>query len=1051
MASVEWLLGKLAALRSRPLPRFVPRASQPLGRWLVRHCAGAVSARLVIVCALVAIGLVSAGRACAQTTSSALKGAVRTRGDQPVSGAVVEARSDATGAVRTAVTDERGGYRIDLLPPGRWTVSVRLQDGRTGGSRSRILQLQQTSELDFVVETALTETVKVSAETSPIDPQRISSELRVDGAQLDSLPLSGRLVTDLALLDSSVVAAPPGGFYGERGAVFVVNGQSGRSNSFLVDGLDNNDQTSGTTLNSFFSQQVIREFVVLTHQFAPEFGRASGGVLNIVTERGENETSAEVFLQGASSGWNQAGEFVSSLPDTGGHQDASGRNQQGFKMGGPLHVDRSFYFLAYERQRSEEVTPYTGRGRSLVPGGWIIAPSRDDSLFLKTDFNLGSSHFLMLRLSGDDRSTDGLNVGGNVTPEAGFRLDERDVQFASALTSVISSDVVNEARLLVGGSTFDQSARAYRSGVERPGGIFGGNSLNRQERREDRFQIVDNLTWRLGANALKFGIDVMHSRTRIDIGFNPNGNFLYNTDDAFEPGDCGNLDAFAIHAYCSDDPSTLCRSDLDCRRDGVDRGFCRFDPIDCPGEKGVDDDEDGTIDEQGHIETYPVVFSYIDGAPEVMLPDTRLALFVQNSCQVLPTLLVDYGFRYDLSTFRLPESARVESSIPNGGAGRDYDNLAPRLGFAWSPGSDARMVVRGGAGVFYDKLVLGFPAVSAITSGTQILLTFPQGFAFEDTEQTVETEGIDRVLADVFFVPWLNLRFSTGTRLDTPYTTQYTLGLERAAGEHGAFRAGVTRALGYHQPLLKDLNPPIGTDPFFGFPVHQHDDTVGSIAAIVTEGRTWYSGLDLGWRWRGKDVGYSMSYTLAKALDMGPDPLKGGIALPPDSNDLRGEKARSDSDRRHRFVVSGEAGLPWLGLRVAGVVQLASGVPFNVTTGKDDNLDGVLSDRPAGVGRNTGEDTPLTPVNRLRAQAGLPSVRSLREPNFFQTDLRFTKPIALKKNGRARAEIFAQVFNLLDRFNGGPVEGRVTSPNFGRPIGQAGPPRTFDFGLKAGF
>ena len=89
-------------------------------------------------------------------------------------------------------------------------------------------------------------------------------------------------------------------------------------------------------------------------------------------------------------------------------------------------------------------------------------------------------------------------------------------------------------------------------------------------------------------------------------------------------------------------------------------------------------------------------------------------------------------------------------------------------------------------------------------------------------------------------------------------------------------------------------------------------------------------------------------------------------------------------------------------------------------------------------------------MNALRDEVGLPPVSSIREPSLVQLDLRVSKPFFLK-NGKTGSELFVQVFNLLDRFNGGPVEGRVTSTDFGRPVGQAGPPRILELGLKLGF
>jgi len=979
--------------------------------------------RALLLCALIATLAIASHPASAQTTTASLTGSVRGPDGEPIAGAHVEAVSEATGVIRTALTDAQGRYRIDLLPPGVWTVVAR-QGGASGPrlaeARTLLLRLQQTAVADFVAGAVRTETVEVNATPSLVDTSRIGSELRIDGNQVEDLPLAGRQFTDLALLDSSVYSAPAGDFYGERGSVFVVNGQSGRSNSFLLDGLDNNDQSSNTAPNSSVTSLAIREFTVLTNQYAPEFGRASGGILNIVTERGSNDWSIGGFTQGVVGKLNPAGEFVSSLPDDNGADDTSDRYSAGIKMSGPLRRDRAAFFLAYEHQQADEVTPYTGVGRDGVAGGWVKAPSRDDNIFLRTDFNLGAGQFLMARLSADDRSTHDLNVGGNITPEAGFMLDERDVSAAATLTSVLSPTVVNEARLLVARSSFDQNANSDRPGVERPSGTFGGNNLNMQKRDEDRLQLVENITWQRGPHTMKAGFDVLRSRTTVTTRFNPNGNFLYSTDAPFEPGDCGN--------YVVDPNSTL-------------------DPT-CIGMPWVDDDGDGIIDETGQIDTFATVFQLIEGVPTATIDDTRTSVFVQDSWQATPGFLLNYGLRYDISSFTLPSDARVDSWIPNGGAGRDTNNIAPRFGFTWDPGRDGRFIVRGGAGLFYDKIALGFPAVAAITSGTRIGLIFPEGLGLEITEDVVEQYGIDAIKVGLVFPEELILQFSTGTELDTPFTEQYSVGMEHAVGQRGVWSATATRALGHNQVLMRDLNPVVTTDAN-GVPIHR-DSTVGSIAAIETQGQSWYSGLTLDWKWRSEAVWYSASYTWSKTIDMAPDPLKGGIYLPDNSDDLTEERGRSDSDRRHRFVLSGSAPLPGLGLRASGVIRLASGLPYNVTTGGDENLDGITTDRPKGVGRNTGAATDLRPVNRLRRDAGLKPVGSLNEPAFFQVDVRLSRPFGFRGTERG-GEVFLEVFNLLDRFNAGTLNGVATSSRFGEPINQAGPPRTLELGLKLAF
>ncbi len=959
----------------------------------------------------------------AQTTSSAVVGTVRTREGETVPGAVVEIESPRTGAVRTALTDRFGAYRIDLLAPGQWKVGARLAGAEASESLQVTLRLQQVLRVDLTLGSAIAESVTVTGTAPVVDPQRTGGELRLEGAQANVLPVSGRVATDLALLDSSVRPTPPGNFYGERGTVFVVNGQSGRANAFLVDGLDNNDQTSGTAPNAFFSQQVIRELVVNTHQYAPEFGRATGAVFNIVTERGGNETLSDVFFVGTRQAWNEEGSFVGSLPVGDTEQSTLQRFQAGFRIGGPIVKNESFYFLAYEHQQASDVFPYTGITADGVHGGVAAAPGRGDNLFFRTDFNLTPAHSLMVRISADDRTTSMLNVGGITTPDRGSRVEEQDLQLAAAFTSVLSADVLNEARLLVGRSIFDQFANSDRPGVERPSGAFGGNNLNRQLRHEIRAELVDNLTFRRGNHTPKLGVSVTRSSTDVRTRFNPNGNFTYDTDRPFEPGE-----GYIRNVY-------------DCYYAGG-----QTQP--CDGPTPGDDDGDGIENEPADPTTYPVVYQLIFGEPHATFDDTEIGLFTQDTWQVGPRLLLDYGVRYDVSTFHLPADARVESTVPNGGAGIDRNNLAPRVGFTFAPTPGGRLLFRGGAGVFYGKMVIGFPAVAAVTSQTRIGLTFPEGFGFEITEKLIEEEGIAAVLPDIVFPEELIMRFSTGTRLDTPYTNQINLGMECAVGTHGAIHANAIRALGYHQPLFRDLNPPVGTRPP-GIPNHIADPSVGSIAAIVTEGRNWYAGLDLGWRYRSDRAWWAGTYTLSKALDQGPDPLTGGVYIPPNSSDLGTEKGRADADRRHRFVLSGDFALPWMGLRGSGVIQVASGAPFNVTTGQDDNLDGMTTDRPPGVGRNTGERTPLGPVNDLRAATGLAPVASLREPTLAQVDLRVSRPFFLK-NSEAGSEFFVQVFNLLNRFNGGPVEGRATSADFGRPVGQTGPARIFEIGLRLG-
>jgi hypothetical protein len=959
----------------------------------------------------------------AQTISASLTGTVRTEGGDPVAEAVIQARSARSGAVRTSISDPEGRYRLDLLDPGEWTVVARLTDGQVSASRSVMLHLQETVQLDFKVGEGLTERVVVRAEPPLVDRRETTAQLRLTSEQASTLPVAGRQFTNLSGLDSAVRQAAPGNFYGEREAVFIINGQSGRSNSFLVDGLDNNDQISGTTVNSTFSAQVIDQFVLLKSQFAPEFGRASGGVLNIVTKQGTNEFGWGGFVQGTNDAWNASGSFVDRLPEGTASQDAASGFSGGFNFGGPLRKDRAFYFVAYEHQDVDDLIPFTGVDRDGTIGGRLIAPSSSDNLFARFDFNLAGNSSLMMRLSADARSNDGINVQGVLTPEAGFSLDEEDIQLAATLKSVLSPNVINEARFLASVSDFEQDANSSRPGVGRPSGIFGGNNLNRQTRDETVLQLVENLTWRRDRHTMKFGVDLLYSETDVKARFNPNGNFIYNTDTPFASGDCGAT------------PYTV----------EVARQMGTYPYVYCLANWGEG--------EPANIESYPVVYALIDGAPKATLEDTRVALFAQDRFEPGSRWVFDYGLRYELSTYELPSGAAVDSIISNGGAKRDTDNWAPRLGFTFAPTPDGKTVIRGGAGIFYDKLVLAFPAVAAVTSGTAIQLAFPQSFASEITEDFIEENGTAAAEAEI--IDELTLKFSTGTELETPHTVQYNLGFDRRLGERAAIRVDLVRVHGYDLPMMVDLNPvtcvpdleePLNNPECIGLPGHP-DTTTGSIAAIVTEGRSWYDALDVNWRWRRDATWFRAGYTYSEAEDLGSDPLKDGVYVPPDSYNIRAERGRADGDREHRVVLSGDFPVPGLPLRASTVIQYATGLPFNVTTGTDDDLNGIISERPEGVGRNTGKDTPLAAVNELRAEEGLPPVTSLDEPEFYQVDVRLYKRFGFR-DGKGNGELFVQVFNLLNRENYGLIEGRAISGNFGRPISLAGPPRTVEVGLR---
>jgi hypothetical protein len=142
--------------------------------------------------------------------------------------------------------------------------------------------------------------------------------------------------------------------------------------------------------------------------------------------------------------------------------------------------------------------------------------------------------------------------------------------------------------------------------------------------------------------------------------------------------------------------------------------------------------------------------------------------------------------------------------------------------------------------------------------------------------------------------------------------------------------------------------------------------------------------------------------------------------------------------------------------RLSGVMTWSSGLVFNVTSGTDINVDGILTDRPDGVARNAGEETNLAAINAFRTSEDNPNettrmpISGLDEPTFAQLDLRVHRTFGFR-DGRSTGEAYLQVFNVLDRENIGQIDGRIVSGNFGNGITLAGPPRTVVAGFKVAY
>jgi hypothetical protein len=306
------------------------------------------SMRVLLVC-LAVISCYSAAMSQAQSNAADLQGTVRDPKGAVVPGATVTARHTLTNATRDATTNDDGFYKITNLTPGDYEVTVKAANYKTSQIPKLNLTVGQTADQDFALEVGdLTATVTVTA-ASPnvVETTATSVSSTVDQQRIESLPINERNYLSFALTTSTVSRdnGRPIGPAPTTGLNF--GGQRGRSNLVQVDGADNTDNSVNAS-RSTVSQEAVQEFQVVTNSFAPEFGRSSGGVVNVVTKGGGNELRGNVF------GFLRHKSFQARNPFAPVNKPPFTRAQYGATLGGPLKKDRSFFFAAFEQRQRHE-------------------------------------------------------------------------------------------------------------------------------------------------------------------------------------------------------------------------------------------------------------------------------------------------------------------------------------------------------------------------------------------------------------------------------------------------------------------------------------------------------------------------------------------------------------------------------------------------------------------------------------------------------------------------------------------------------------------------
>jgi hypothetical protein len=1001
--------------------------------------------RRSIACA--AVALVSfALPAQAQNVDADLAGVVYDRSRAAIAGARVTVISIETDRARSATTDASGRYRVPVLPPGDYRVQAASQGFGTSSRHVR-LAVGQRAEVDFELAVAdLADSVLVVAPSS--GPGGV-----VDSRQIAELPLNGRSMEQLALLEPGVFATTnrnSTALY-THGTKITVNGAGPRSNTFLLDGTNTADFFNnglGSAAGVVLGTDAIREFRVLTGAAGAAFGGTAGGTVNVVTRAGSNRVHGTAFEFLRNDALDARNYFDVDKPDFS-------RHQFGGSLGGPLLRSRSFVFGAaeglYERLGLTRVTtvpslaardgglPDPLRGGASIAVSPVIRPYLDlfpmpngpdlgdglaqhsfaavreaDEFFgqVRVDHTFDDRHHAFVRYTGNaasknepslypQLSVDWTSRSHFVTAQAGQIVGPslvHSIRFGFSRTDIAQTDL--------GPRSADPSL-AVISGRPIPqlviGGMpnFGTLTASATAAKQDIFSLSNELTVSRGAHLWKLGATIDRYLATQDYQFFFGGRYTFPN----------------VQRFLQARPSVLL--------------------IALPG-----------------------------ADPVRTLATTQVGVYAQNEVHLAPALTLNLGVRWEFATVPTEAEGRLVALVD---PLRDTDvtvgrllettraNVAPRAAMSWRPGQGATLV-SAAAGRFFDINVLPYVAQT---------LNNPPYFDQVTLPNPAFPTNFNVDLPPSLSVPRYDWR--------TPQMWHYSLSIERDVGWHTDVKLSYAGSRGSNIVRSGDINTPVPqTLPdgraFFPANAPRRNPNFGAIALRTPDGHSWYDALLVDVRRRlagGLQLqgGYTFSKTIDETQGTLPTEALGSVTQWLDPDHRSTDRGLADFHRGHNLQVNAVWELPEFasmtgltghalrGWTVSGIFTALSGNPFTPGIQADYSRTGarVAVGRPDVNPRFTGDvvlggpDRYFDPAAFQLQEPGTfgnTGRNTLTGPGLMMLDVALAKTLRAPRVGSsARVQLRVEVFNVLNRANfglpqrivfAGAAPGEAPLPNAGR-------------------
>jgi hypothetical protein len=915
-------------------------------------------------------------------TSSGIAGIVMDEQGGVIAGVTVKARNIETNLARETTTDDSGNYLLTQLSPGNYEVTVSA-DGFTTQSSKLELTLGTNLKLDFSMTVgSASEIIEVTTNTV-IEEAKTENSTNIDTQRIQSLPINKRSFLDFSLTSPRVTAdrVPAQGAAATSGLSF--NGQNGRVNNITIDGLDNNDLGTGS-VRSTFSQDAIQEFQVVSDSYSAEFGRALGGVVNIVTKGGGNDIHANIFGLLRNDSISARDVFAPFEPEYKQYQFGS-------FLSGPIKKDQAFYFLSFERltiSQNNFVTISDQSIRALNRNGFptdrngpVPFSIGNTTILARSDLRVSDKDTLWVRYNFGGAYNGSFEPFGALIAESGASLQRlEDNTIAANNTFVSSRGIVNETRFIY--TKRDQKVDPFNQGpqvrVVGPEGLFqaGRSTFSPQPRDLRVYQFVNTTTFTKGIYTGKFGFDVNYTNTpnlKTSVPVFGGGFGLFNPIDFSALTGIPGLPVFTgLQAF---DPGS---------RTPAQQAFLQVASVQLPQ----------------LVPGFPVLpltqlslpTAYIQGfgEPRIQVDTTQLSAFAQNDFKLKPNFTLKLGVRYDRNTLRfMPETS---------------GNFAPRIAIAYRPTQLPKLSIRASYGLFFAASVTGpaFVIGRSVTNQLQqLLLPFPFSI-IPFTRPNRRFEESVTLPPGINFVPQLNRRFTYAPDAVNSYTQQVSLGFDYILGNNTVISAGYNYVRGLKLLSQRDINPIVRpvANPITSALVGRVDPTNGTNFQFESSFDSYFHGLTLSLNRRlANNFSLFVNYTYSKAIDNFID-LRSDLSEINNSLNIRQERGLSLQDVRSRFVASGTVDFGFVkspltkDLQLSTIMTLNSGRPYNLLAGQDLNLDG---DQPAG-------DRPLS----LARNAGI-------SPGFANVDLRLTRNLVFKD--RYRVQLIGEIFNIFNRVN----------------------------------